>query len=199
MYREIKEHFKGGKNHHVGSARKKLNAHRLGPDIQRDLSKLLELISDLEGPQKMEMPESQKFKILRTLMIYEETAHFRSVYGMASYNKETFNSTIKKIKEEWDTLPYDKSEVPKAASMAPPSSDRICYKFQTDECSRPNCPFLHKIMSETGKKTKNTLPSCQVKGTNLRKVILVRRNLRENLIRETITRRIPMGCITIYH
>ena len=28
MYRAIQEHFKGGKNHHVESARRKLNAHR---------------------------------------------------------------------------------------------------------------------------------------------------------------------------
>lgn len=73
------------------SARRKLKAHRLGPDIKRDLSKLLELISDLEIAQKMEMPESQKFGILRTLTLYEEIAHVRSVYGMTSYNKENFN------------------------------------------------------------------------------------------------------------
>ena len=81
------------------SARRKLNTHRLGPDIERDLSKLLELISDLEIALKMEMLESQKFGILRTIMHYEERAHIRAVYGMASYQKETFNSTIKKIKK----------------------------------------------------------------------------------------------------
>ena len=48
IYRAIQEHFKGGKNHHVETARKKLNAHRLGPDIERNPSKPLELISDLE-------------------------------------------------------------------------------------------------------------------------------------------------------
>ena len=48
IYREIQEHFKGGKNHHVEEARKKLNDHRLVPNIERDLSTLLELISSLE-------------------------------------------------------------------------------------------------------------------------------------------------------
>ena len=125
MYRKIQEHFEGGKNHHVEAARRTLNTHRLGPDIGRDLSKLLELISALEKAQMMEMPESKKFGILRTLMIYEERAHVRSVYGMASYNTESFNSTIKTIREEWDTIPSNKSEGHMAASMGPPSSDRI--------------------------------------------------------------------------
>ena len=148
MYREIQEHFKGGKNYHVETARRMLDAHRLGPEIEQDLSKQLELISVLEEAQKMEMPESQKFGILRTLMIYEERPHVRAVYGMASYNKESFNSTIKKIREDWDAVPLEKCEGRMAASVATPSSDRICFKFQTGECSRPNCPFRHKIMSE---------------------------------------------------
>ena len=67
LYNVIQEHFKGGKNHHVESARRKLNAHRFGPDIERDISKLLTLISELEVAQKMEMPESQKFGILQDL------------------------------------------------------------------------------------------------------------------------------------
>ena len=37
LYIVIQEHFKGGKNHHVESARRKLNAHRFGPDIERDI------------------------------------------------------------------------------------------------------------------------------------------------------------------
>ena len=59
LYNVIQEHFKGGKNHHVESVRRKLNAHRLGPDIQRDISRILTLVSELEVAQKMEMPESQ--------------------------------------------------------------------------------------------------------------------------------------------
>ena len=42
-----------------------------------------------------------------------------------------------------------------AASIAPPSSDRICFKFQSGECSRPQCPFIHKIMSAAEKKEQN--------------------------------------------
>ena len=129
LYRMIQEHFKGVKNHHVEAARRKLNAHRFGPDIERDMSRLLELISDLEIAQKMEMPESQKFGILRTIMHYEERAHVKSVYGMASYQKESFNSTVKKTKEEWDAIPTDKIEAPMAASIAPLSAYRICFKF----------------------------------------------------------------------
>ena len=47
LYKDIQEHFKGGKNHHVESARRKLNAHRFRPDIERDISRLLILISEL--------------------------------------------------------------------------------------------------------------------------------------------------------
>ena len=48
LYKVIQKHFKGGKNHHVESARRKLNAYRFGPDIERDISRLLVLISKLE-------------------------------------------------------------------------------------------------------------------------------------------------------
>ena len=92
MYWEIQEHFKGGKQHHVETAKRMLEAHRLGPAIEQNLSRLLELISILEKAQKMEMPESQKFGILRTIMMYEERPHVRAVYGMASYNKKSLNS-----------------------------------------------------------------------------------------------------------
>ena len=62
-------------------------------------------ISDLEIAQKMEMPESQKFGILRTIMRHEERAHVKSVYGLASYHKESFNSTFtKKLKKSG--MPY---------------------------------------------------------------------------------------------
>ena len=74
---------------------------------------------------------------------------------MASYNKESFNATIKKIKEEWDTIPLEKVEGRMAASVAPPSSDRICFKFQTGECNRPQCLFIHEIMSAAEKKEQN--------------------------------------------
>ena len=44
-------------------------------------------------------------------MMYEERPHVRAVYGMASYYKESFNSTIKKTREEWDTVPLEKGGV----------------------------------------------------------------------------------------
>ena len=81
-------------------------------------------------------------------MRHEEIAHVKSVYGMASYHKESFNSTVKKNKEEWDAIPTDKTEAPMAASMAPLSANIICLKFQTNKCSKPKCPFIHKIISE---------------------------------------------------
>ena len=166
MYREIQEHFKGGKQHHVETAKRMLEAHRLGPAIEQNMSRLLELISILEKAQKMEMPESQKFGILRTIMMYEERPHIRAVYGMAPYNKESFNSTIKKIREEWDTVPLEKGEGRMAASIATPSSDRICFKFQSGECSRPNCPFIHKIMSATERKEQNYIAKPPLKRDN---------------------------------
>ena len=155
MYQEIQEYSKGSKLRYVEAARRALEAHRLGPAIEQDLSRLMELIAVLEKAQQTPMPESQKFGILRTIMAHEERPHVRAVYGMASYNKEIFNATIKKIREEWDTIPLEKVEGRRAASIAPPSSDRICFKFQTGECSRPQCPFIHKIMSATERKEQN--------------------------------------------
>ena len=51
-------------------ARRVLEVHRLGPQIEQDLSRLMELIAILEKDPKMEMPESQKFRILRTIMMH---------------------------------------------------------------------------------------------------------------------------------
>ena len=151
VFKVIQEYFKGGKNHHVESARRKLNAHRFGPDIERGISRLLVLISELEVAQKMEMPESQKFGILRSIISYEERPHVRNLFEMASYMKENFYKTVIKISDEWDTIPTDK-QAPMAASMAPQTVDRICFKFQTNERVRPKCPFIHKIMSEQEQK-----------------------------------------------
>ena len=86
VYQVIHEHFKGGKNHHIESARRKLSAHRFGPDIERDLSRLLVLISELEVAQKMELPESQKFGILRTIISFEERPHVKTLFGLAIYH-----------------------------------------------------------------------------------------------------------------
>ena len=114
--RAIQDHFKGGKNHHVEAARKKLK----GQDIERDLSTLLELISSLEEAQGMVMPESQKFGILRVLMAQEERVHVRNIVGIASYNKENFNFTIKKIREEWDAVPMTTNNVHMATATESP-------------------------------------------------------------------------------
>ena len=152
IYRAIQDHFKGGKNHHVEAARKKLNDHRLGQDIERDLSTLLELISSSEEAQGMVMPESQKFGILRVLMAQEERVHVRNIVGIASYNKENFNFTIKKIREEWDAVPMTKNNVHMATATESVTVSRICFKFQTNECTRKGYPYVHKIMTDQEKK-----------------------------------------------
>ena len=52
MYQEIQDHFKGCKLHHVEAARRALEAHWFGPEIEQDLSRLMELIAVLEKAQK---------------------------------------------------------------------------------------------------------------------------------------------------
>ena len=96
--------------------------------------------------QKMEMPESQKFGILQNIISFEERPHVRSLFGIASYHKEKFYNTVIKTSEEWDAIPTDE-QTPMAASMTPQTGDRICFKFQTNDCLRPKCPFIHKIMN----------------------------------------------------
>ena len=103
----------------------------------------------MEEAQDMAMPESQKFGILRVLMAHEERVHVKNVVGIASYNKENFNFTIKKIREEWDALPANKKNVQMAAATESATTDRICFKFQTNECTRKGCPYIHRIMPLT--------------------------------------------------
>ena len=194
IYNIIQEHFKGGKNHHVESARRKLNAHRFGPDVERGISRLLVLISELEVAQKMDMPESQKFGILRSRMSYEERPHVRNIFGMAYYIKENFYNTVIKIFEEWDTIPTDKNQALMAASMAPQVADRICFKFQTNECVRPKCPFIHKIMTEQERKDQNYVAKVpekknftgkHMKGTTIAKKFKGKQDMRNNNSKET--------------
>ena len=124
------------------AARKKLNDHRLGPNIERDLSTLLKLILALEEAQDMAMPESQKFGILRVLMAHEERVHVKNVVGIASYNKENFNFTIKKIREEWDALPANKKNVQMAAA-----TEGFVLSFK-----QMNVPgYIHRIMNDQEK------------------------------------------------
>ena len=66
LYKVIQEHFKGGKNHHVESARRKLKAHRFGPEIE-DISRLLVLISELEVAQKMKCQNLRSLESCGTL------------------------------------------------------------------------------------------------------------------------------------
>ena len=103
----------------------------------------------------MDMPESQKFGILRNIIGHEERPYVKRLFGMASYMKGNFYNIVMKISEEWDTKPADKSQATMAASMATQAADRICFKFQTNECVRQKCPFIHKILDEQEKKEQN--------------------------------------------
>ena len=88
---------------------------------------------------------------------------FRS-FGLASYHKQIFYDTVIKISEEWDAIPTDK-KAPMAASMVPQTGDRICFKFQTNECVRPKCPFIHKVMNEQERKDQNYVAKVPEKKT----------------------------------
>ena len=85
-------------------------------------------------------------EILQNIISFEERPHVRSLFGIASYHKEKFYNTVIKTSEEWDAIPTDE-QTPMAASMTPQTGDRICFKFQTNDCLRPKCPFIHKIMN----------------------------------------------------
>ena len=197
MYQEIQKHFKGSKLHHVEAARRALEAHRLGLAIEQDLSRLMELIAVLEKAQETPMPESQKFGILRTIIAHEERPHVRAVYGMASYNKESFNATIKKIRKSGILYHWRRSRVVwrQASHHGPLIGYASSFKLE-------NAADL-TVRLQRRERNKTILQSRQVKEiilrAGLRKAILVTRNLRVKLIRETITRRAPMGCIIICH
>ena len=49
--------------------------------------------------------------------------------------------------------------------MAPQTGDRICFKFQTNECVRPKCPFIHKMMTEQEQKDQNCIAKVPEKKT----------------------------------
>ena len=104
---------------------------------------------DLVVAQKIKIPESQKFGVLRVLMAHDEHVHVKNVVGIVSYNRENFDFTIKKIKE-WDALPADKNYVQMATEST--TTDRICFKFQTNECTREGRPYIQKLMTDQEKR-----------------------------------------------
>ena len=116
----------------------------------------------------MESPESQKFRILRTIISCEERPHVKTLFGLALYHKQSFYDTVIKISEDWDAIPTDKI-TPMAASIAPQTGDRIYFKFQTNQCVRPKCPFIHKIMTELERKEQNYIAKVPEKKTFLTK------------------------------
>ena len=85
-------------------------------------------------------------------MAQEERVHVRNIVGIASYNKESFNFTINKIRQEWDAIPMTKNNVHMATATESATASRICFKFQTNECTRKGCPYIHKIMTDQEKK-----------------------------------------------
>ena len=67
--------------YHVVKAWTKLNQQGLGPDIERDLSKLLELILNLG---KVDMPESERYGALREQMKHEDWPQLLNIVGIVS-------------------------------------------------------------------------------------------------------------------
>ena len=184
LYRMVQEHFKGGKNHHVEVARRKLSAHRCGPDIVRDMSRLLELISDLEIAQKMEMPESQKFGILRTIMRHEERAHVKSVYGLASYHKESFNSTVtKKLKKSGMPYRQTRSKLLWRQAWHHYRPIESATNLRQTHAAGQNVLSYIRLCLNKNVRTRITMQSCQVKRilrASLQKALAMSRILRVN-------------------
>ena len=101
---------------------------------------------------------------MRTIISFVERRHVKTLFGLAIYHKQSFYDTVLKISEDWDAIPTDKI-VSMAASIAPQSGDRICFKFQTNEYIRPKCSFIHKIMNEQEKKDQNYIAKVLEKKT----------------------------------
>ena len=117
--------FKGNKHHHVERARTLLAQHRpSNGDIVRDLSHLKLLISNLAQAQGSDLPEMQKFGILRDLMKNEQRPVVIQTLHYACLQKLSFDEAVGSLIEMCNYIPIERLK------MAAAITERYYFKFQ---------------------------------------------------------------------
>ena len=111
VYRIIKDHFSGQKNHHVESCREKVdNFTFISDDLSVDIYTLKNLISNLD--QSMEgdtvMPESFKKQIIRKCVDIDIRDGLKQAYISAQNLKLDYNGTLDYMIENYNHLPNKK-------------------------------------------------------------------------------------------
>ena len=149
----ILNYFEGNKHHRVERARTLLAQHRLSNgDIVRDLSHLQLLISDLAQTQGSDLPEMQKFGILRGLMKSEQRPVVIQTFQYACLQKLSFDEAVASLIEMCNNIPLEGLKM--AAAIT--STERHYFKFQLDKCTNKKCRLIHQLMNEQQKKESGT-------------------------------------------
>ena len=188
----ILNYFKGNKHHHVERARTLLAQHRLSnEDIVRDLSRLKLLISNLAQAQGSDLPEMQKFGILRDLMKNEQRPVVIQTFHYACLQKLSFDEAVASLIEMCSSIPIEGLKM--AAVIT--SAERYCFKFQLDKSTDRKCRFIHQLMNEQQKKesgfdkNRPDMKNYDMKSNNKDKKFKGKRDTRNNK---------KMGCIIVY-
>ena len=106
------------------------------------------MISNLAQAQGSDLPEMQKFGILRDLMKNEQRPVVIETFHYACLQKLSFDEAVASLIEMCNNIPIEGLKM--AAAIT--STERYCFKFQLDKCTNKKYRFIHRLMNEQQKK-----------------------------------------------
>ena len=72
LFLSIKEYFKGHKHHHIDFACNALHHCKFTQHVDKDIYNLRRMITNLEDAQEAPLPEGQKMRVFRGMMVAEQ-------------------------------------------------------------------------------------------------------------------------------
>ena len=145
----IKEYFKGHKHHHIDFACNALHHCKFTQHVDKDIYNLRQMITNLEDAQEAPLPEGQKMRVLRGMMVAEQRLNLTQAFNWARLNSHTFENVLNTIMSMWNNIPYKSV---KMAAVTSSGEEKVCFRFQQGNCTAKNCTYVDKIMTEQQKK-----------------------------------------------
>ena len=154
MYKALIDHFAGHKHHHIAHAKHAVENYHIDPNtVTLSISIFRELLLSLHDAQEAETTEAHKIVLLEMAMSKITEGILSEHYKHAKMSDFNFNDILEYLIKHSNHV-----NVPiiMAAVMQP---DKPCYKFQSGNCTRNNCPFAHRKMTDKEMKDSNYDPN----------------------------------------
>ena len=105
-------------------------------------------MSNLAQAQGSDLPEMQKFGILRDLMGNEQRPVVLLTFHYSCLQKLSFDEAVAFLIEMYNNISIEGLKT--AAAIT--AMERYCFKFHLDKCTNKKCRFFHQLMNEQQKK-----------------------------------------------